>query len=304
MARRKPTLTLLVDEDWIYALSALTAESNLLSKHTDKIHLIHYTLLDCEIGRCFVTELITAKVEADNTDKEPGEDWTDKINSKYLEFLDKDDFRAWYAKSLEYLVTQYGSGELKADGLVSYERALPDNRGVVQNVSAKVRKERTDFIDSHLEQLRIRFIEHVVKPNILLFDCLKKKFGTEPELVQTQKLDTLSTVVGADTEHSHQLFQQSFTPINIVINQNERNDEHTYKYIASPVDGSFTIDYSNIEENGEQIETVVINSVGYTFKEYEYMTDNYHDNQYLKIWIEDFNNTDNLTGTIKIKVIS
>lgn len=303
MARRKPTLTLLVDEDWIYALSALTAESNLLSKHTDKIHLIHYTILDDEVGRCFVTELIAAKVEADAAEKEPGEDWTDAIHLKYLEFLDKDDFRAWYAKSLEYLVTQYGSGDLKADGLVSYERALPDNRGVVQNVSAKVRKERTDFIVSHLEQLRIRFIEHVVKPNILLFNCLKNKFGTEPDAVQSQKLDTLSTVVGMD-DTPPSLFSER-PIINIEINQPDEADQHVYQYNASPIDGSFAVDYSqDITAEGEQVSLVITNIEGHQFQEHEYEIENYHDSQFIKVYILDYTTVANLTGTIRIRVLS
>ena len=139
MPRKKPSelRILLVDKDWIYELSGLNAESKLLDKHTDKIHQLHYEQLQDLVGRCFVDELIKVKGAADRATKSAGEDWTDKIDKKYLEILEHNDFRAWYAKLLEYLITPFAGSEFKGDGLVKYERRV-DNY-IVENISTKER---------------------------------------------------------------------------------------------------------------------------------------------------------------------
>lgn len=296
MSRKKPIRVLLVDEDWIYELSALNAESKLLSKHSDKIHQLHYDKLQKLVGRCFVDELVKIKKAADNAEKTSDEDWTDKIDKKYLEVLEHQDFRAWYAKTLEYLITLFSTGEFKGDGLVKYERDLENV--IVRNVSTRERKERQDSVLRYLPILDTNLMEHVVKPNILLFSCLKTKFDTA-EKVQAFKLDTFNPIVGGrDKIEINPVIHQL-----VIVDSSLSNDrtKATYNYIASPLDGSFTIDFDDeIDTNGNDIQIIVHNSLGQRLEDIEYTP---YENEYVKIWISDYQTLENLTGTITIQVI-
>jgi hypothetical protein len=298
MPRQKPVRVLLVDEDWIYELSALNAESKLLEKHSDKIHQLHYDKLQKLVGRCFVDELVNKKKATDSADKtspSEEEDWTDKIDKKYLEVLEHQDFRAWYAKTLEYLVTLFSTGEFKADGLVKYERDLEDV--IVRNVSARERKERQDSVLRYLPTLDINLMEHVVKPNVLLFSCLKKKFQSADK-VQKFELDTFNPVIGGNENiEVEPVIHQMIVVDKFLLDKTKA----TYNYIASPLDGSFTIDYDDeIDTNGQDIEPIVYNSLGQKLDDIEW-TD--YSGEYIKIWITDYQTTENLTGTITIQVI-
>ena len=79
-------------------------------------------------------------------------------------------------------------------------------------------------------------------------------------------------------------------------------DEHTYTYSASPTDGSFTINYAaEITLIGESVELTIINKLGFEITDYDH---NNMENQSVKVWIFDYDNEDNLEGTITIKVIN
>lgn len=163
---------ILVSEECIYDLSALTAESKIVLKKPwifDRIHDFHLRSIlgDCLDEICTAKAAAIAAAEAAND----GSTYRDHIAADWLLILDNHFFRSMYALYAEFYGLRNGSTTVAGDGLIEYERAQENNTGISRNVSERKAASFNSQSLADAQSYQTRF-ENYLKTIADRFSCL------------------------------------------------------------------------------------------------------------------------------------
>lgn len=343
MPLKSLNVPLLIHEPWLYELSSLRAADRPLEKHSNQVYYLNHTILENEVGRCFVELIEAAKHKADAMQRQGGAvtfsdsngqtpsdqtnnvfaiplsktnpygetlDWSDYLESfdlKIYRVLTNQDFSAWYAKSLEFLITEEsGDGNLTTDGVVEVIRQNATDGIQTNHISAKKLDKRLTRLREKTRHLRMRMIDNCIMPNVLLFDCLKKFYdvSVDPWTKKPARPRRIYSefVKGGTGLYPIYPVKEPVRIENTIEMQEKPIAEKSYKYQCDEY-GGFAIDYSSDIEVMGTVEYRLVNEQNRQLASSEFDVDGNPMAEFVEITINNLNvHPENAKGTITIKV--